>query len=273
MTVRELSTENREPRTLFLRYASAMIERTDNAGIVTLRLAHGKASALDLELIEGLARALAEVGASDARAVILTGTGSIFSAGVDLFRIVDGGEEYARRFVPALSRALLDLFAFPKPLVVAVNGHAIAGGCIFTLCGDYRLMAAGNGRIGMPELLVGVPFPASVIETVRFAVPPQHLQMLVYSGRTFAPDDALRLGLIDEVVDAGSLASRAEEMAAHFASLPQRAFALAKQQLRDRAIGRAKHYGNELDAEVRELWSDAGTHQRIRDYLARTVRK
>jgi len=63
-----------------------MIERSDTDGIVTLRLAHGKASALDIELLDGLARALAEAGASDARAVVLTGTGSIFSAGVDLFR-------------------------------------------------------------------------------------------------------------------------------------------------------------------------------------------
>ena len=111
-----------------------MIERTDHDGITTLRLAHGKASALDIELVEGFARVLAEVTsevtASDTRAVILTGTGSIFSAGVDLFRLVEGGREYADRFVPALSRMLLELFAFPKPLIVAVNGHAIAGGCI-----------------------------------------------------------------------------------------------------------------------------------------------
>src|SRR5690349_19316107 len=141
-----------------------MIERSEHEGITTLRLAHGKASALDLELVEGLALLVAEVAQSDTRAVILTGTGSIFSAGVDLFRLVDGGRDYADRFVPALSRMLLELFAFPKPLIIAANGHAIAGGCIFTLAGDYRMMAAGNGRIGIPELLVGVPFPPSVIE-------------------------------------------------------------------------------------------------------------
>ena len=108
-----------------------MIERTDHDGITTLRLAHGKASALDFELIEAIARAVAEVTVDEStRAVILTGTGSIFSAGVDLFRPIDGGREYADKFVPALSRMLLELFALPKPLIVAVNGHAIAGGCI-----------------------------------------------------------------------------------------------------------------------------------------------
>lgn len=250
-----------------------MIERNDEDGITTLRLAHGKASAMDIELVEGLHRVIAEVSGSEARAIVLTGSGSIFSAGVDLFRLADGGRAYAERFVPALSRMLLDLFALPKPLVVAVNGHAIAGGCIFTLAGDYRLMAAGNGRIGIPELLVGVPFPPSVIEAVRFAVPPQHLQMLMYTGRTFAPDDALRLGMIDEVIDAASLAARAAEVARGFAALPPQAFALAKRQLRDHAISRAKHYANELDRDVEALWSAPDTHARIRDYLAKTVRK
>jgi enoyl-CoA hydratase len=248
-----------------------MIERTDHEGIVTLRLAHGKASALDLELVESLALAVAEIAASEARAVVLTGTGSIFSAGVDLFRLVDGGRDYAERFVPALSRMLLDLFALPKPLIVSVNGHAIAGGCIFTLAGDYRLMASGNGRIGIPELLVGVPFPPSVIEAVRFALPPQNLQMLMYTGRTVTPDEALRLGMVDEVSD--DLAARTSQIAQHFASLPPRAFALAKRQLRDKTIGRAKHYAAELDGDVLEAWSDPDTHARIREYLAKTVKK
>ena len=251
-----------------------MIERSDSNGIVTLRLAHGKASAMDLEMVEGLARAIAEIALSDdARAVILTGTGSIFSAGVDLYRLTEGGDEYVSRFVPALSRMLLDLFSFPKPLVVAANGHAIAGGCIFMLTGDYRIMAAGNGRIGLPEMLVGVPFPPAVIEVVRFSVPPQHLQSLLYTGKTVVPDEALRLGLIDEIAPAESVLSRATEVATQLAALPANIFKLTKRQLRDKAIDRAKHYANELGATVNEAWSSPETHGRIRDYLARTVRK
>jgi enoyl-CoA hydratase len=250
-----------------------MIERSDNDGITTIRLAHGKASALDVELVDALALAVAEVQASDARALILTGSGSIFSAGVDLYRLVDGGREYAERFLPSLSRTLLDLFSFTKPLIVAANGHAIAGGCVFTLAADYRLMAAGNGRIGIPELLVGVPFPPSVIETVRFVVPPQHLQMLMYTGRTFTPDDALRFGLIDEVAEPATLLTRADELARQLASLPEAAFALAKRQLRDRTIGRAKHYANDFDPTVLDHWSDPATHTKIREYLAKTVKK
>ena len=147
------------------------------------------------------------------------------------------------------------------------------GGCIFTLTGDYRLMAAGNARIGIPELLVGVPFPPAVIEVVRFSVPPQHLQSLMYTGKTVTPDDALRLGLIDEVAAAESLEARATEVAAQLAALPANIFKLTKRQLRDKAIDRAKHYANELDDAVRDEWRSPETHARIREYLARTVRR
>jgi enoyl-CoA hydratase/carnithine racemase len=95
----------------------------------------------------------------------------------------------------------------------------------------------------------------------------------MYTGRTFTPDDALRLGIIDEVIDAASLSARTEELAQHFASLPPRAFTLAKRQLRDKAIDRARHYGNELDAEVQEIWGDPETIERVRAYLAKTVKK
>jgi enoyl-CoA hydratase len=250
-----------------------MIEVTKADNILTLRLAHGKASALDLELAESLALAFAEAAESDAAAVILTGTGSIFSAGVDLFRLTNGGREYCERFVPALSRLVLDAFAFPKPLVVAVNGHAIAGGCIMTLCGDYRLMASGNARIGMPELAVGVPFPPAILEIVRFCISPQYLQSLVYTARTVQPDDALRVGFVDEVVAPDALLSRAEEIARQFAAQNAKNFALTKKELRDHTISRAKHYANELDDEILAIWSDAATHENIREYLAKTVKK
>src|SRR5262245_30616455 len=189
-----------------------VIERSQREGILTLRLAHGKASLLDVELLDALLRGLDGV-AEDVRALILTGTGSIFSAGVDLFRLTQGGAEYVRRFLPLLSRFVRTLFAFPRPVVAAANGHAIAGGCLIVLAADARLMAEGGGRIGIPELLVGVPFPAAPLEVVRFAVPQDKVQSLIYTGRTLPPREALAAGLVDEVVAPDNLLSRAQEIA------------------------------------------------------------
>ncbi|MBK5260635.1 MAG: enoyl-CoA hydratase/isomerase family protein [Thermoanaerobaculia bacterium] len=247
-----------------------MIERSDRDGILTLRLAHGKASVFDLELMEALDAQLA--GAANARALILTGTGSIFSAGVDLFRLTNEGEPYVRRFIPALTRMLETLFTLPIPVVAAVNGHAIAGGCILTAAADYRIMAAGNGRIGAPELLVGVPFPAIALETLRFAWPNEHIEELVYLGKTVLPDEALAKGVIDEIAEPPQLIDRANTIATTLAAIPSASFRIVKRQLRTPVIERTRQFEN-ADRESVEIWCASSTHDHIRSYLSRTVHR
>lgn len=240
-----------------------MLERDLGDGILTLRLAHGKASAMDSELCESLRTEVESVANRDeVRAIVLTGTGSIFSAGVDLPRLIGAGGDYIPRFVDALVSLIRTLFTFPRPLVAAVNGHAIAGGAIMAFAADYRLMTAG--RIGVPELLVGVPFPPLALEVARFAIPPQHLQSMVYLGKTIETDEALRMGIIDEVVEAGDLLPRARTIAAQLAAIPPAAFAMAKRQMREAFLHPA-------DADVMPLWRSADTRERIRQYMERVV--
>jgi len=102
-------------------------------------------------------------------------------------------------FLPALHRLYDTVFFFPKPVVAAVNGHAIAGGCVLECCADKRIAMAGGGRIGVTELLVGVPFPPLAFEIMRFASPPRYLADGMFSGATFTPDVALTRGLVDEL--------------------------------------------------------------------------
>ena len=229
-----------------------MIERTETGGIVTLRLAHGKASAMDIELCDALRRELA--ASRDARAVILTGTGSIFSAGVDLFRMLQDGAAYVERFWPALSAVLEEVFFFPRPLVAAANGHAIAGGCLLVAACDHRLMSGGR---------IGVPFPLIAVEILKFAAG-RDAQQLAYSGATLTPADALAKGLIDEAVDADALLPRAREAAERLAAIPAESFRLTKLSLRR---------GTNHDAEALRVWSQPEIHAHISAYLARTVGK
>jgi enoyl-CoA hydratase len=247
-----------------------MIERELDDGILTLRLAHGKASAMDVELLEGMGRELEGIGG--ARAVVLTGTGSIFSAGVDLFRITEGGAAYVDRFLPLLSTFVRALFTVPVPVVAAVNGHAIAGGGVMTLAADYRLMAQGSGRIGVPELLVGVPFPAAPLEVVRFAVSPDRVQALIYTGRTLLPDEALAQGIVDEVVQPDALLARARDVAAQLAALPPDVFRMTKRALRAEALARMDGAA-EYDRAAHAAWAAPEMHARIRDYVQRTMRR
>ncbi len=178
-----------------------MIKSESVDGIAVLTLTHGKANALDIELCDALAARFARTAPVGRKAVVLTGQGKIFSAGVDLKRLSSEDADYIRQFLPALHRLYEAVFFHPKPVMAAINGHAIAGGCVLACCADRRVMAREAGRIGVTEILVGVPFPALAFEIVRFAVPPRYLPEFTLSGATYATDEALRRGWVDELAE------------------------------------------------------------------------
>lgn len=243
-----------------------MIDQERSGDVVTLCLNHGKANAIDIEMLQALSAILQEH--ADAGALVLTGNGSIFSAGVDLKRMLAGGPDYVAEFVPLLDRVLRELFAYAGPLVTAVNGHAIAGGCIFGLCGDYRLMAAGRGRIGAPELTVSVPFPAAPLEILRFALPRAVMQHHLYRGETLQPEEAEADGFIDEVCAAEELLPRAQDIAAELASIPAENFRLAKRMLRGPTLERMRDGDERHNPAVYARWADPETLAGIDRYLA-----
>lgn len=240
-----------------------MIETADSGGIAVLTLNNGPVNALDLELLAAVPETLAAVG--DARGVVLTGNGRSFSAGVDLKRIVDGGARYLEEFLPALSRALLALFEHPKPVVAAVNGHALAGGCVLAAACDIRLMSGGT--IGLTELAAGVPFPTVALEVMRHAVGPA-LDAMVLGAERLVPERAASIGLVHEVVEPDQLLDAALRRAEGLCAVPPEVYALSKHQLhrpvRER-IGAARPSD---DPRVLEIWSSERTGQTLRDYLA-----
>src|SRR5215475_5096259 len=202
-----------------------MIKSDTVEGIAVLTLTHGKANALDIELCDALAARFAELRKSGEKAVILTGQGKIFSAGVDLKRLSSGGADYIRQFLPALYGLYEAVFFHPKPVVAAVNGHAIAGGCVLACCADRRIMAREVGRIGVTEILVGVPFPALAFEIVRSAVPPRYLPEFTLSGATFTTGEAMRRGRVDELAGVEDLVEDALAIAEELSLLSPAAFA------------------------------------------------
>jgi len=246
-------------------------QRADGVSVATL--AHGKANVMDLEFCNTLGERFEALAAAPPAAVVLTGQGRIFSAGVDLNRLVDGGADYARAFLPALDRMLLAVLALPCPVVAAVNGHAIAGGCLLACAADRRLMARGSGRMGMPELRVGVPFPPVALELARSVVRSQALQRALAGGETFTPEAAQEAGLVDDLVDGEQLLDRAGALAADLATIGAAAYAVTKamlqQPLRRRIARQVEAHG----ARVDRLWADPATLAAVTDYIARTLRK
>jgi len=250
-----------------------MIDIKTQAGIAVLTLTHSKANALDIELCEALTARFQELRNSDAKAVVVTGQGKIFSAGVDLIRLSEGGAAYVRKFLPALHKLYDTVFYHPKPVVAAINGHAIAGGCVLACCADRRIMTREGGRIGVTEMLVGVPFPALAFEIVRFAVPPRYLSEFTLSGAIYETDTALQRGWIDEVAEPGELIEDAIAVAQELALLSPAAFAQTKMQIRQAVTERMAQSGEATDKAVTAIWTAPETLHYIRDYVARTLKK
>lgn len=134
-------------------------------------------------------------------------------------------------------------------------------------------MADWVGRIGLPELLVGVPFPAAALETVRFSVRPEKLPTLVYGGQTLPPCDALSAGLVDEGVAPDAFYTRSEELARQLARIPPPVFQLTKHALRAKALERMDMACKGQDEAALSNWPAPDTHAHIREYLRRTLGK
>ncbi|HEY0301482.1 MAG TPA: enoyl-CoA hydratase-related protein, partial [Rhizomicrobium sp.] len=174
---------------------------------------------------------------------------------------------------PSLHRLYDAVFFHPKPVVMAVNGHAMAGGAVLAACGDRRIMAANSGRIGITEMLVGVPLPALAFEIVRFAVPPRYLAEFALTGATYPTADALHKGWIDEVVEPGALMTRAMEAARFYAALSPAAFAQTKTQVRQSVSERMALSGAATDRTVTKIWTESATLDRVAAYVAKTLSK
>ena len=239
-----------------------LVEECD--GVAVVRLDDGKVNALDLELLTAISATMARL--VDVPAVVLTGAGTVFSAGVDLRRIVEGGPAHVREFLPELSRAFLAVFDHPRPVVAAVNGHALAGGCVLAAACDVRLMS--GGRIGLTELLVGVPFPVTPLEIMRFAVGPA-VAGLALTGRTMAPDEASRIGLIDTVVEQEELVPEAVRRAASLGRMPAAAYALTKEQLHRVTRQRIEEFRPVDDGRAAGLWQSDEARAAVAQYLGR----
>ncbi|MEM7407996.1 MAG: enoyl-CoA hydratase/isomerase family protein [Pseudomonadota bacterium] len=241
-------------------------EMHDDIAVVTM--CHGKANALDTEFCNGLVGKLDELRTS-ARGVVLTASGSIFSAGVDLHRVLQEDVGYVHTFLPALSRAFKALYAFPNPMVTAINGHALAGGCIIAIAADHRIMADAGATIGVPELRVGVPFPSMALEMIR-QVAGRHAERIVYRGERLSPATAQQLGLVDDLVSADELQTKAIDSVRDLCSLAPESFAVTKWQLREQVFLRLHELEDE-EREVERIWLEEGTRSRIQAYVDQAI--
>jgi enoyl-CoA hydratase/carnithine racemase len=237
--------------------------------IAVLRLEGGKANAMTPELLDTIERMLDGFERSPAAAAVLTGYERYFSGGLALPVIIDFDLVEMRGFIEHFSRVMTRVFACEKPIIAAINGHAIAGGCVLGLVCDWRLAADDPTlRIGLNEAQLGIGLPAIVIEALRLAVPPASLVPIAIEGTLFAPGDALALGLVHELAPAGDLLARATTKARACAALPAAAVAQVKHALRAGALDAIARTADAETARWLETWFSSGAQARLRAVVA-----
>lgn len=183
-----------------------LIETRRHGVIHELRMARAPVNALNPDLCRALTSAIAASVAEGAQALVLSGNGKIFSAGLDVPHLLGLGDD-----LQALKHAWEDFFAAakalaasPVPVVAAITGHAPAGGCVLALCCDYRIMAAGDFRIGLNETQVGLVAPEGIQRLMRRVVGIHRAERLLVAGALISAAQARDIGLVDELVDSHS---------------------------------------------------------------------
>lgn len=212
-------------------YSTLKLEFRKQTATVTLNRAE-KRNAISPAMIQDLMAALDEIETGRARAAILTGAGKAFCAGMDLEALKDFPSQSpaqilqdARRIAAMFRR----IYTFPKPLIAAVNGAAVAGGCGIATFADFTL-AVPESKFGYTEVRIGF-MPAIVASFLLRQVGEKRARDLLLTGRVFGAEEALQMGLVTEIVPADRLLARAREIAASLTELSPTSLVFTKRLL------------------------------------------
>lgn len=206
-----------------------LVARDRATGVTTLTLDDGKANVMNVEMLRALDAALTRAQAESA-AVVLTAKGRAFSGGFDLGAFRRDRRELAK-MLEAGARLTARLLAYPRPVVAACNGHAIAMGAFLLLAADARLCAAADLRIQLNEVQIGLTMPRFAIALCRQRLAPAGLHASIVTSRPFGAAEAVAAGFVDELVEPGGLLPAAQALAGRLAALPAPAFEATKRRL------------------------------------------
>jgi enoyl-CoA hydratase len=224
-------------------------------GIAILVLDKPPVNAVDRRLVADGREGLLKISADKKiRALVITGAGKCFSAGLDLKVAPYYSAQEQRQMVEELNDIVLTLYGFPIPTVAAVNGHAIAGGFILAIACDYRIGTTAECKIGVTESRVGIPFPVSTMEVLLAELSPPMARKMILVGRNFGPEEAHRNSILDELQAPKKVLSRAIEVARDLGTMPRQAYTQIKHQLRGNTISRIRKVIDEGSDPLLTAW-------------------
>jgi len=249
-----------------MRHVSVSIE----GGVAVVVLCRGKVNAIDEPTIDELKDCFRELGADEgARAVVFSGEGKFFSFGFDIPGFLGHSKPEFSRFLTKFTDLYTYLFTYPKPVVAALNGHTVAGGLMLALACDRRFMTAGKGKVALNELAFGSSVFAGSVEMLRFAVGNRNAEEVLYTGAMYFPEEALRLGLVDEVCPGEELLGKAMAAARDLGGKSQPAFQSIKRLMRDPVAERMRFRESASIEEFVDIWYSEATWRNLQEIRIR----
>jgi 3,2-trans-enoyl-CoA isomerase len=213
------------------------LQVNDKTGVATVTLNRPPVNSLNLELLTELSNTLTELEKNKCRGLMLTSSSnSVFSAGLDLLELYKPNLDRFKQWWSTLQQTWMKLYGTPYPTVAVINGHAPAGGCLLATSCEYRVML-NNFTIGLNETKIGMVAPDWFIASMKNTVGARQTELALTAGNLFTTDEALKIGLIDEVaVNKEEAISKAEKFLHRYDNVSPLARALTKQTLRKDAI-------------------------------------
>jgi len=248
--------------------ADEKLHRKDIKGIHHLVMNDGP-NALNPILMDALSGALSELREDGAPPVLLGSSHpALFCPGWDLKHLEGAQRDEVADALARFNQLIFDLFSYPGPTGVAIQGHAVAGGCLLALCCDLRIMATGRPRIGLSELNLGVPVPASSLIMLRERLAANVVEELVVGGDGCNADRARNQGVVHRIAEPGLVAAKTERELTRLAAKPARAFAATKRFLLGDSWRRMSQQGTADDEAFLECWFSPETQERIKGTVA-----
>ena len=231
------------------------IIREPHDNVMLLRLNRGVTNPWNLEFVNALRSELRELRDDDAiKAVVFTGNDKFFSIGFDIPALFELDREGFREYYQAFNQMSLDLYMLPKPMVAAITGHAIAGGTIFALCCDYRIIAGGRKLMGLNEIKLGVPVPYPGDCILRQLVGDRNARKVMESGEFYEPETLYDMGMVDQVLGLDEVLPAALKFAGTMGVFSGEAYRVIKRNRVEMVEARVREHLAEKEKVFIDCW-------------------
>ena len=241
------------------------INITRNDETITVELSRGKVNALNESFVEQIRACFEELEKEpEVRAVVLTGRGKFFSFGFDIPELYEYSKDEFKRFVTKFTDLYTYLFMYPKPVVAALNGHTIAGGCMLATACDYRLMVSGKAKISLNEITFGSTVFAGSVAMLKFLVGGRNAERILGTGDMYDAQTARDMNLVDRISTEEGIDNDSLVVARDFVKSEPEAFYSIKKLLRQPVVEEMLCREEESILEFLEIWYSKSTRKNIK---------